>query len=191
MPAAGRSPHSLARGSVGGGVCVCGGGCSEPQRGACNAGEPTTASREESGSEPGSPKGAAWREGVSTRTPPSALKGKYQAPTRTWKVRFGSWSLPFVWDPESSQRSHPAFGTGKFRLSGRARGLPTRSLRQLPPGRSLEMPRSPPAPSCQRPAGCLGRGALRRIGQPRDPRGARARVVDGGEGWGGERAAHR
>lgn len=119
-----------------------------------------------------------------TRTPPSALKGKYQAPTRTWGSRFGPWSLPFVRDPESSQRGHPAFGPDKFPLSGRARGLPTRSPRQVPLRRSLGNAEEPPAPSCQRPAGCLGRGALRRTGQPRDPRGAGARVVDRGRGLG-------
>lgn len=200
MPVAGRSPHSIA-GTLdrlprslagpwcwwwgGGGGCVCVGECPGPQRGAWTAKEPTTASQVESRSEGGlRRKGLLWREDVRTRAPPSALKGKYQAPTRTWKVRFGPRCLPFVGTPSPRSTAPLSLAPASFHCPAE------------------HHPASPPAPCAKsRPRGvgkcrgtpCSVQPASRRmLGQrsaPEDflaprPGGCRARVVDQGRGLG-------
>lgn len=120
----------------------CGGLSSEPGEGAWTFREP--------GKKPVW-KAVAWREACAPIVPSKCLAKEAPSAHKDPEVQLSTPLFALGPGPGSSQRGHPAFGAREFRLSGRAHGLPARSLCQVRPGQSLgnavdPAPRSTSAP---------------------------------------------
>lgn len=173
-PAAGRSPGSRV---VRGGLRARGWGA----RSVVGA-DPATDGRE--GSCPG--KGSERRR-TCPQPLPRALKGQCPTPSRIRRSCLRPRSSPWVGDPGPRRTDARPLAAPSFGRSDRAPSLPTRSKsRRDGVWETLRTPA--PCPVGARPDGRTDRGAQGRrpaLGVQGPGRGMR------GEGWGGERAAHR